>query len=87
MWNQNLLDTVEEKYMGQCESPYERNLVRNCNVFYGQDNRGDHYAIGYERLMDYRTGRRPNPFVWIEYSPTHEEIYSISCNAELQGVM
>jgi len=75
MWNQRLLDKLDEIYMGQCESAYEINLVRNCLIFYGEDIYGDHYDIGFDTIMKYRTGCKTNPFVWIEYSPTREDVY------------
>lgn len=75
MWNHELFDKIEEIWMGQCESVYERNLVRNYMVFYGLGKDGNHYDIGFANVMDYRYGRKKNPFVLIEYTLTNELVY------------
>ena len=67
MWDEAVLKTLADKSNGTGCSKQEQHLLNEYMSFYASNEYGDHYCLGYTTLLDYYTGKKHNPFIWIGY--------------------
>lgn len=81
MYNQDLLDKVEEIYMGQCESPTERNVVLHGKPWCVTMFNGRKTKFAHRRLLSWFVSINMTHYGLsdmcqrIEYIPTGELLY------------
>ena len=69
MWKQDIINKVKDIYNGKHGSKVEQCLIRDYLMFHGMTNeiRNPTYDISYQSVMDMMSGKKHNPFLWIEY--------------------
>ena len=78
MWNKELIDKLTSIHNGLSGTPMQQMLIRDYMLFYGMNDEepgNQHYSISYQSVMDMMSGKKHNPFLYIEYEETHELIY------------
>ena len=78
MWNTEIVDKVKAIYEGIQGEKKDQELIRKYMMFYGMSNEiGNYcYVISYESVMKMLNKEKQNKFLWIEYEPTHELIFT-----------
>ena len=68
MWNTELMNKAVDVYNGKSGTDKEQMLMRDYMMFYGMsDEIGNPcYAMSFQSVMDMMTGKKRNPFLYIE---------------------
>ena len=72
MWRKDIICKLQKIYDEECHTDNKQRLLHDYLMFYGMTNEigNPTYAVSFESVIQMMSGKKSNPFLWIDYIGT-----------------